>query len=468
VNPRHRELEEGGGQSMQSLILKIFLAYWFAAAIVIIIADFGPHWPVHNPELAEALNGSLAIHGRALIHAYESGTCASALANINTPAASLYLATPDGHIVCGNLQGPGIQKIIAHAVSSHRLTFNNDGSFQFIAVPIATPGRLQYVLIVKNHNRFPAQVYRHLPGSTSIAISGVVTVLLAVLVVYPIRRLRHATHQIAGGALDTRLKTGPFLRLVARLHLRDDIDGLMADFNAMAGRLQSLVAAQKLLLRDVSHELRSPLARLALALEMAREADADALSGHLDRIDRESMRLNGLIAQILAFSYIESISELRHVPQVSLNGLVQDLLPDIQYEAESRPCRIVKTSSREVIICGDAEMLRHALENVVRNAIRYSPPHGTVEINIDTKKVDGRPTAILRVTDTGPGVSPEKLELILNPFYRAEGSRRGSTNGFGVGLAIADRAAHLHSGWITASNREGGGLMVELCLPLPS
>src|ERR1700730_5090440 len=146
---------------MQSLILKIFLAYWFAATIVIFISDFGPHWPVHNPELAEALNGSLAIHGRALIHAYESGMCASALATINTSAAALYLATPDGRIVCGDLQGSGIQKIIAYAVSSHRLTFSNDGLFQFIAVPIATPGRPEYVLIVKNHNRFPSQVYRH-------------------------------------------------------------------------------------------------------------------------------------------------------------------------------------------------------------------------------------------------------------------------------------------------------------------
>jgi hypothetical protein len=191
---------------MQSLILKIFLAYWFAAAIVIVISDFGPHWPVHNPELAEALNGSLAIHGRALIHAYESGTCTSALATINTPASALYLATPDGRIVCGNLQGAGIQKVIAYAVSSHRLTFSNDGPIQFIALPIARLGRPPYVLIVKNNNPSPSRVNRHLPGYTSISISGVVTLLLALLVAYPIRRLRHATHQIAGGDLDARLK----------------------------------------------------------------------------------------------------------------------------------------------------------------------------------------------------------------------------------------------------------------------
>jgi len=140
----------------------------------------------------------------------------------------------------------------------------------------------------------------------------------------------------------------------------------------------------------------------------------------------------------------------------------------VQYEAEGRDCRIVTSTPRDFIVTGDFDMLRHALENIVRNAIRYSPAGGTVEIKIDSEERDGRAEAVLRVSDAGPGVAEEKLNLILNPFYRASDSRRGHTSGFGIGLAIADHAAHLHAGQIIAKNREDGGLIVEMSLPLAS
>jgi two-component system sensor histidine kinase CpxA len=287
-------------------------------------------------------------------------------------------------------------------------------------------------------------------------------------VVYPIRRLRAATRKIAAGDLETRLKPGRFSRLAARFKLRDDLDRLMEDFNAMAERLQSLVAAQRLLLRDVSHELRSPLARLSLALALGRQSGPDGLSMYMDRIERESIRLNNLIEQILEFSYIEGISEPRHISGVSLEKLVDELLPDVEFEAQSRKCRLVKRFSHDAAVDGDSDMLRHALENIVRNAIRHSPEGGIIEIHVDIEERDGRRMALLRVVDAGPGVSEDKLELILNPFYRIEQSRHGTTSGFGVGLAIADRAVQLHSGKIIASNRKSGGLVVEIFLPLPA
>jgi two-component system sensor histidine kinase CpxA len=138
----------------------------------------------------------------------------------------------------------------------------------------------------------------------------------------------------------------------------------------------------------------------------------------------------------------------------------------MQYEADARNCRIEAASEHDPIIEGDADMLRHALENIVRNAIRYSPQNGTVEISIETQEHGANASAVLRVADTGPGVSEDKLKLILNPFYRADESRRGATSGFGVGLAIADRAIHLHSGEIVARNRQEGGLIVEISLPI--
>lgn len=446
---------------MQSLIVKVFLAYWFAAGIVIFITDFGVHSPIHTPELTAALDASLTMHGRNLIHAYQSGTCASMLSTIDSSVSSLYLATPDGRILCGDPQQQGMDKLIAHTVAARKLLTISDGLFRLIAVPITGLDGKSYVVIVKDRNRSS----RHVPGHTSLAISGVVTFFLAILIALPIRRLRRATHQIAAGNLEARVSPGVFSRFVAKLHIHDDIDVLMNDFNAMAERLQSLVAAQRLLLRDVSHELRSPLARLAVALELARDNGSGTYQVHLDRIERESVRLNYLIGQILAFSYVESISKPRQLVNLSLRSLIQDLLPDIQFEAESRSCRIVTNVKRDAVVSGDADMLQHALENIVRNAIRYTPPNGIVEIDIDTTELDGHSMAVLRVADNGPGVSEEQLQHILNPFYRAEESRRGTTSGFGIGLAIADRAAHLHSGKIVARNRKGGGLIVEIVLP---
>jgi len=170
----------------------------------------------------------------------------------------------------------------------------------------------------------------------------------------------------------------------------------------------------------------------------------------------------------LEFSYIEGVSEPRHTSGLSLERLVNDLLPDVEFEAESRNCQIVKRFIHDAAIDGDPDMLRHALENIVRNAIRHSPENGVIEIHIDLEERDGHMMALLRVVDAGPGVSEDKLELILNPFYRIEQSGHRTTSGFGVGLAIADRAVQLHAGKIVASNRKGGGLIVEMFLPLPA
>jgi two-component system sensor histidine kinase CpxA len=451
---------------MHSLVAKIFLAYWLAAGVVIVIADLQPHKLVHTPELSDALDTSLAMNGHGLIGAYKSGNCTSVSAWRGQPSDGISLTSSDGRVLCGDLKTTGLQHLIADAVAGKIRTTRDFPLYQVIAVPVTGPDGSLYVLLVKSHYSSVLHVFGSMPGSKTIEISVVVTFFLAVLIVLPLRRLRAAARQIASGNLSARVNAGFFSRILARLSLRDDIDGLMRDFNAMAERLQSLVNAQKLLLRDVSHELRSPLARLAVALELAKDGPGDSIPVHLARIERESLRLNSLIGHILSFSYIESICDLRRSVDLSLNTLVQELLPDVQYEAEGRHCHIVTSTPRDFIVTGDSDMLRHAVENIVRNAIRYSPAGGTVEINIDTEEKDGRRGAVLRVSDTGPGVAEEKLNLILNPFYRAEDSRRGATSGFGIGLAIADRAAHLHAGQIVARNRKGGGLVVEMSLPL--
>jgi two-component system, OmpR family, sensor histidine kinase CpxA len=451
---------------MYSLLSKIFFAYWMAASLVIVIADFEPHSLIHTPELTDALNTSLARNADSLISAYKAGTCVSTLHAPGAPTNDITLTRADGHVLCGNMTADGDSQLIRDAVAEQKLISRSLELYQVLAAPVRTPDGNQYVLLVKSPYKSALHFFGLLPGIRTLETSVTVTFFLGILVAWQFRRLRAAARQIADGDLGARVKLGRYSQMIARVGIRDDIDELTRDFNTMADRLQSLVAAHKLLIRDVSHELRSPLARLAVALELARDSPPSDVRVHLARIEHESLRLNSLIAHLLSFSYIDSIRDLPHSVLVNLTSLVQEVMPDVQYEAAGRHCSIITRTNSDSTVTGDSEMLRRALENIVRNAIRYSPTGGTVEITIDREERDGRLDAVLRVSDSGPGVAEEKLEQILNPFYRAVDVRRSSSSGFGIGLAIADRAARLHSGHIVAKNRAGGGLVVEMCLPL--
>lgn len=451
---------------MYSLLLKIFVSYWVAASLVIVFDCFEPHRLVHTPELTDALTTSLQQNADYLISAYRSGSCLSTMKAFGALKDDIALALANGRVLCGNMPTVNDLELIKKAVSEQTIVSRSLVRYQIVAVPVRTQSNEQYVLLVKSPYESALHIFGLLPGIRTLQTSLAVTGFLGILIAMQFRRLRAAARQIADGDLRVRVKVGRFSRLIARLRIRDDIDELTRDFNAMAERLQSLVTGHKLLIRDISHELRSPLARLAVALELAKNSPEDKLHTHLSRIERESLRLNGLIAHLLSFSYIDNIQHPPPPVRVSLRVLVQELMPDVQFEAESRHCSIITITNTDSAVSGDSDMLRHALENIVRNAIRYSPADSTVEITIDREEKDGRIDAVLRVSDNGPGVAEEKLSLILNPFYRAVDSRRSSSSGFGIGLAIADRVARLHSGQITAKNRAGGGLVVEMSLPL--
>jgi two-component system sensor histidine kinase CpxA len=251
-----------------------------------------------------------------------------------------------------------------------------------------------------------------------------------------------------------------------RAVIDDDLDRLALDFNHMAERLQGLVQAQNLLLRDVSHELRSPLARLSVALELSRREGGGHMQTHLDRIEREAERLNDLITQLLSLSYMEITQEIRDATTVSLSDLVRDVLPNVQYEASLRGCHITAIMGQNCIIRGDARLLESALENILRNALRYTPENGVIEVDLAETESGLQRIAELSVCDRGPGVPAEELDAILRPFYRVDNSRQSKTGGFGVGLAIADRAVRLHGGSIVATNRPDGGLVVRMRFPV--
>lgn len=282
--------------------------------------------------------------------------------------------------------------------------------------------------------------------------------LLAWYLSRPVRNLRWAFDAVADGKLDTRV--APLMKR------RDEIADLGRDFDRMADRLQTLVNAQRRLLHDVSHELRSPLARLQAAVGLARQSP-EKLEASLARIEREAERLNELVGQVLALARLEAGAEKPGEDYFDLYDLVREVLEDARFEAEAQGKRVEATgveAKAERLIRGRGDLLHRALDNVVRNAVRHSPPGGTVAL---TFAVEPEGLGIrIQVDDQGPGVPEADLEAIFEPFHRGEGERVGE--GYGLGLAIARRAVQAHGGYIRALNRPQGGLRVEIGLPEPA
>ena len=292
--------------------------------------------------------------------------------------------------------------------------------------------------------------------------SGLVCYFLSWYLTKPIVRLRKATRQLAAGNLKAR--TGA--PVTAR---RDEVTGLMRDFDAMAERLETLMNAQSRLLNDISHELRSPLARLNVALGLARQRTGIESADMLERIELEASRLNELIGRILTLARLEDGEQ--RVPQtpVPLNELVANIAEDAEFEAQARHCHVhTVIPEGDWGVRGNASLLHSALENVVRNAIRYTQERSSVEIELASEQSSKGPEAVLKVSDSGPGVPEDALGKLFEPFYRLDDARGRLTGGVGLGLAITERAVRFHGGRVSAHNRAEGGLRIEIRLPLIS
>jgi len=275
----------------------------------------------------------------------------------------------------------------------------------------------------------------------------------------PLRRLRKVTQQLAGGDLSARVGEG----LVRR---RNEVVELGRDVDRMAERIESLVGAQQRLIRDVSHELRSPLARLNVALELARQSAGPVHASPFDRIERESERLNELIGQLLMLTKLESESGMTERTDFDITALIAEIAQDVDFEARSSDCQVTATLGESFQLKGNRELLRQALENLIRNAVRYTAPGTAVDISLCSKESGNRSWAHIEVRDQGPGVPEAELQNIFRPFYRVNDARDRQSGGAGVGLAISDRAVRLHGGNLRAINAPGGGLIMEMELPL--
>jgi two-component system sensor histidine kinase CpxA len=289
----------------------------------------------------------------------------------------------------------------------------------------------------------------------AVGISALICFWLTRHITSPLFELRKGAEAIALGNLTARVPGT--LR-----NRRDEIGDLGRDFDRMAERLESLVDGHRRLLGDVSHELRSPLARLLVALGLARRANTAEMPELLDRIALEANRLDRLIDQLLTLARIESGSQAAAAASVDLAALIHEVITDADFEARAQSRRVVVTAFEECSVSGFEELLRSAVENVVRNAVRFTREGTTVDVSIRQE----RDRAVIRVRDRGPGVPEAMLSDIFLPFRRGQAIHGPRNDGSGLGLAIAHRAVAANGGTIRAMNAADGGLIVDIEVPL--
>jgi len=463
---------------MRTQFIKIFLWFWLAITLAS-IANFTLAITSHNSIRATYRRNLAEEHRQTLeqMLAIYSGNvsippkrCHDRACRHMTPPTEIRtcLFSNDGSRL---LDGGPISRTLQEAATRAALsrtteTVNKDG-YLAMAKPVAGPSGVRYVaavgmpvisrwaepdwlLLTRIHSLYQV---------VSLLIGGVVCYILAWRLTAPIRRLRTAAQRLACGDLSTRVGISP-------QKPGDEVADLGHDLDRMAERIETLVEAQKRLLRDISHELRSPLARISVALGLVRRHDSPTGEKYLDRIEAETERLNELIGQLLTLTILESGNEQLQQETVDLAALVEEVADDAGFEAEGRN-RWVRISACEPLkISGNSEMLRRVVENVVRNAVRYTYEGTVVEISLCDMQHDGASYAVLRVRDHGPGVPETALADIFRPFYRVADARDRQSGGTGIGLAIVERALHMHNGTVTARNDPDGGLLVEIRLPM--
>lgn len=293
-----------------------------------------------------------------------------------------------------------------------------------------------------------------LPPLMPIAVGSVVNLFfawwLAGYFARPIRTLHEAFEAEASGKLDTRIGTQMGSG-------QNELVALGQDFDRMAERLQQLVESQRRLLHDVSHELRSPLARLQAAADLLQQQPERAQE-FIERMQRDTGRIDTLVGELLTLARLDAGTTDGLDEAIDLGEIVADVIGDASFEAAAKACSIITDGDEQLLIQGNHELLYRAVENVVRNAVQYTA--GNSSIGVSAHAIEGR--LIVSVADRGPGVPMDDLDAIFEPFFRS-GAR--SPTGYGLGLAIARRVALTHHGRITAANRPEGGLLVTIDLP---
>src|SRR5437762_3463592 len=449
---------------MRSLFLKIFLWFWGTVALVglaiVIASSLQPERVVSR--WRSVTSDALALYASSTADYLEDEGPRAAAGLLDRlyreSGIRAALVKEDGTPVLGKVTDEE-RDLATKAVASGNKELIVKTTEAIGAVAATTRSGKRYVLVA-DLPRGPGGPLRDSPKTQmirwliAVAVSGLICYLLTRYLTSPILRLQSAARNIAAGDLTARAEP----KAAAR---RDELGQLVRDFNNMAGRIETLVRTQQQLLRDISHELRSPLARLTVALGLARQRATAEISPQLDRIERESERLNEMIGRLLTLARIQAATEPPEGTSISLRQLIEEIAADARYEASARNCDVIVTVPADCVVAGAPQLLYSAVENVVRNAVRYTSAGTNVEISLRCDNGNG----IIRVRDHGPGVPDAELPNLFRPFYRVGSARERESGGSGIGLAITDGAIRLHGGKARARNSDDGGLEVTLSLP---
>ena len=455
----------------QSVFLKIHLSFWFTTILIIatqISIDrlMDPH-PMDRL-MFQHLNSSLLLYGEAVAGKVAAGD-AEAVQRItndldNATGITAYLLNSSFRDAANRKISPEAAGLAELSMQSLKTETLNGKNSVLMATPVTLQDNGQYVVLGEMrrgpYGMPPGGALRLAQGLFVIlVISGFVCYLLARYLTSPIIALRNATRSVASGDLSVRIAHTLGNR-------KDEISELACDFDHMTERIEMLVSSQKQLIGDISHELRSPLARLNVALELVRRYTGPEAEKALARIEKEAVSLNQLIGHLLMLTRIKSGDDMIRMETVDLTALVKEIAADGNFEAQGNNRNVLIFEAEPCVARGNPELLRQAVENIVRNAIRYTFDATSVEIRLIKVETVLPPYAEISVRDHGPGVPEEDLPNIFLPFFRLSDSRERKTGGTGLGLAIAERAVLLHSGILKAANAPGGGLMVTMHLPL--
>jgi len=449
---------------MKSVFLRIFLSFWVAQALFFVLAilvtlAFRPRSSTWEALRTTVLNDAVSTYEeggdqklRDYLEGIEHSQHVRAYLFDEQGNEVSHRGAPDWamRVAAGGPRGPHDGFLFPAPQVLRDSRASSDGKHRYTIVLGLPPG--PRVFIGPRGLPFTGLII-------GVLSSGLVCYLLSWYLTKPIVQLRTAARQIAAGDLTARAGTPAISR-------RDEVAGLMRDFDAMAERLETLLNAQSRLLNDISHELRSPLARLNVALGLARQRAGVESTDMLDRIELEAARLNELIGRILTLARLEDGEQLVPQTPVPLDEIVESVSEDAEFEAQERHCHVhTSIAQGNWQVRGNASLLHSAVENVVRNAIRYTQEGSAVEIELKSE-TRGIREAVLRVSDSGPGVPSDSLDKLFQPFYRLDDARGRQTGGVGLGLAITERAVRFHGGKVSAFNRPQGGLVIEIRLPM--
>lgn len=449
-----------------SLFLKIFLWFWLAIALVVAVLTF-VNWSTQSEPLVrqwqtfigEAVSSNSMTAAQIYANEGKSGLdeyLARVATNDRVNAVGFYDA--NRRQIAGTQVSSEAERLFDRAVQSETVEFARvpEETFAATKVNLRNGGFAVYIMQLKRPHQTTLLTEiknRILQILAVILTAGLVCYAMARYLSSPIGKLRTATQKLADGDLQTRVADE-----VGNRH--DELAALARDFDEMAERIENLINSQKRLTRDVSHELRSPLARLNVALELAKAKSNGDTNNLLNRIEREGRQLNDMISQILTLSRLESQSETIEKHPINIGKLVERVVADANFEAESQDKKVQITQNSDSKIYGNENLLRSAVENVLRNAVRYTKDK--VEVSTGGSASE----TVIKIRDYGEGVPEAELSELFKPFHRVAEARERKSGGVGLGLAIAEQAVQAHKGKISASNAKDGGLIVEIKLPL--